>query len=126
MTMGSAKIMGFVPTRDMKRAKTFYGDVLGLRCVSEDGFALTVDANGIQVRVTKVDDLRPQPFTILGWEVRDVRATVKELAAKGVSFERYGMPGQDEDGTWASPSGARIAWFKDPDGNVLSVAEFPK
>src|SRR5690348_5633909 len=126
MTIDSAKIMGFVPTRDMTRAKSFYVDILGLRCVHEDGFALALDANGIQVRVTKVEDFKPQVFTILGWDVRDVDATVKDLAVKGISFERYGMPNQDENGIWNSPSGARIAWFKDPDGNVLSVAEFPK
>ncbi len=123
--MRSAKIIGFVPTRDAKKPKTFYQDILGLRSVSEDEFAVVLDANGIKVRVTQVDDFKPQPFTILGWEVDDIGKVVSELVKKGLRLERYGMKNQDENGIWPAPGGARVAWFKDPDGNVLSLTQFP-
>lgn len=122
--LGSAKIVAFAPTRDAKQARAFYQGVLGLKLVSEDNFALVFDANGTMLRVTIVPKLTPHPFTILGWDVADVAASVAELSAKGVEFQQYGMPGQDERGIWTSPSGAKIAWFKDPDGNVLSVTQF--
>jgi catechol 2,3-dioxygenase-like lactoylglutathione lyase family enzyme len=122
--LGSAKIVAFAPTRDAKKARTFYKDVLGLKLVSEDKFALEFDANGTMLRVTSVPPYTPQQFTILGWNVADIAKTVAKLSAKGVKFQQYGMPGQDERGIWSSPSGAKVAWFKDPDGNVLSVTQF--
>lgn len=128
--LGSAKLGAFVPTRNSEKARAFYVDVLGLRYVSDDRFALVLDANGIQVRVSKVQDFSPQPFTVLGWEVADVEKVVADLAGKGVKFERFGLPGQDERGIWTAPhvdnatGGARVAWFKDPDGNMLSVTQF--
>ena len=128
--LGAAKLAAFVPTTDGGRAKAFYVDVLGLRFVSDDQFALVVDANGITVRVSKVREFTPQQFTVLGWEVSDIEKTVTDLSAKGVTFEKFGLPGQDELGIWTAPvvdnatGGARVAWFKDPDGNVLSVTQF--
>src|SRR5437016_5182296 len=119
------KMMGFVPTHDLKKARAFYEGLLGLRSLSEDQFALVLDANGINVRVTKVDDFKPQPFTILGWEVGDIGKTVSELVTKGLRLERYDMKNQDQNGIWTAPGGARVAWFKDPDGNVLSLTQFP-
>jgi catechol 2,3-dioxygenase-like lactoylglutathione lyase family enzyme len=119
------KIMAFVPTKDAKQARTFYEGVLGLRFVSEDQFALVLDANGIMVRVAVVPEFKPQQFTIVGWEVADIKKEVARLQAKGIRFEKYDMKGQDEQGIWVSPSGARVAWFKDPDGNVLSLTQFP-
>jgi predicted enzyme related to lactoylglutathione lyase len=118
--------MGFVPTDDMARARAFYERVLGLRVESEDGFAVTVLAAGdIRIRLTKIDKHKPAPFTILGWETSDIQKDVSELATRGVAFNQYGMPGQDARGIWSSPSGARIAWFHDPDGNTLSLTQFP-
>jgi catechol 2,3-dioxygenase-like lactoylglutathione lyase family enzyme len=122
--LGSAKVVAFAPTRDAKKARTFYQDVLGLKLVSEDKFALEFDANGTMLRVTSVPKYEPHPFTILGWNVANIAKTVTKLSAKGVKFQQYGMPGQDETGVWTSPSGAKVAWFKDPDGNVLSVTQF--
>ena len=119
------KIIAFVPTKDAKQARTFYEGVLGLRFVSEDQFALVLDANGIMVRVAVVPEFKPQQFTIVGWEVADIKKEVARLQAKGIRFEKYDMKGQDEQGIWVSPSGARVAWFKDPDGNVLSLTQFP-
>jgi catechol 2,3-dioxygenase-like lactoylglutathione lyase family enzyme len=123
--LGSAKVMTFIPTRDAQRAKAFYGGVLGLRLVSEDSFALVFDANGIMLRVTNVPEFKPQTFTVLGWQVSDIGRAVADLGQSGVTFERYGFPGQDERGIWTAPGGAKIAWFKDLDGNVLGVTQFP-
>ncbi len=123
--LGNQKIMAFVGTCDPERAKAFYGQTLGLRFVSQDRFAVVFDANGIMLRVTVLEELKPQTHTVLGWEVSDIAAVVCELQKRGVKFERYGFMEQDEQGVWASPSGARIAWFKDPDGNTLSVTQFP-
>jgi len=117
--------MGFVPTQDLRKARAFYEGLLGLRSVSEDQFALVLDANGTVIRVTKVTDFKPQPFTILGWQVPDIRQAVSELADKGIQFERYGMKEQDERGVWTAPGGARVVWFKDQDGNLLSLTQFP-
>lgn len=121
--LGSQKIIGFIPTRDAKRAKQFYQNALGLRLVSEDQFAVVFDANGNMLRVTPVPEFKPDPFTILGWEVTEIEKTVSALQQKGVAFEQYGFLKQDELGVWTSPSGAKVAWFKDPDGNLLSVSQ---
>lgn len=118
------KLMAFVPTKDAKRARQFYEGILGLRFVSEDRFALVLDAKGIVVRVAVVAEFHPQQFTILGWEVSDIKKEVVRLDGQGVRVEKYGMKGQDEQGVWSSPSGAKVAWFKDPDGNVLSLTQF--
>lgn len=124
--LGTADVVAFVPTRNPQSARAFYERVLGLRFVSEDPFALVFDANGVTVRVADVSGVRdftPAPFTILGWNVPNVEVTVRDLQVKGVAFERFpGMP-QSETGIWTSPSGAKVAWFKDPDGNVLSVTQ---
>lgn len=133
--LNSQKIVAFVAVRDREAAKKFYGETLGLRLVGEDRFAIVFDANGTTVRLTPVQEWTPPQFTILGWEVGDILAAVKELSAAGVEFQRYAwMQGQDENGIWTSPAGpevapvhagARVAWFKDPDGNVLSVSQMP-
>jgi catechol 2,3-dioxygenase-like lactoylglutathione lyase family enzyme len=124
--LGSMDIVTFVPTRSPGTARAFYEKTLGLRFVSDDQFALVFDANGVTVRVVDVSAVpgfKPAPFTILGWSVIDIVKTVKALQNRGVKFERYPGMQQDQLGVWNSPSGARVAWFKDPDGNVLSVTE---
>ena len=118
----NCEIVAFAATTDGSRARAFYEGVLGLRLVEDSPFAVVFDANGTSLRVAKVDALTPQPFTILGWEVPDVAAAVDGLAARGVVFERFEGMGQDERGIWASPGGAELAWFKDPDGNLLSIS----
>jgi len=120
--LGSINIVAFVPTKDAEKAKAFYVGVLGLRFVKDDGFALVLDANGIMIRVAKAE-FTPAPFTILGWQVADIEKMVAGLQAKGVHFERFGFFEQDALGIWTAPSGDKVAWFKDPDGNVLSVSE---
>lgn len=121
--LGNAKLMAFVAISDALRARAFYEGVLGLRLVAEEEFALVFDANDTMLRLQKVEAFTPHPFTSLGWQVDDIAATIRDLVAKGVVFERYGFMQQDELGVW-SHDGARIAWFKDPDGNVLSLAQF--
>jgi catechol 2,3-dioxygenase-like lactoylglutathione lyase family enzyme len=124
--LGSMDIIAFVPTRSPKKARPFYEKTLGLRFVSDDKFALVFDANAVMLRVVDVSGVpafKPAPFTILGWSVSDIATTVKSLRKKGVEFERYEGMQQDRLGVWSSPSGAKVAWFKDPDGNVLSLTE---
>jgi catechol 2,3-dioxygenase-like lactoylglutathione lyase family enzyme len=119
------KLVAFGATTDGARAARFYGETLGLSVRSDDAFALVLEANGVELRLQKVDALTPQPFTVLGWQVADVDATLDELARRGVRFERYPGLEQDSRGVWRAPSGARVAWFKDPDGNLLSIAQYP-
>jgi catechol 2,3-dioxygenase-like lactoylglutathione lyase family enzyme len=120
-------IIGFVTIVDVARAKSFYRDTLGLRLVSEEPpFALVFDANGIMIRLGMGKEIPPASGTVLGWQVPDITAVVKDLGAAGVQFERYGFMQQDESGIWTAPSGAKVAWFKDPDGNILSVSEHPE
>ena len=123
--LAAAKVVAFIATGDAARAKAFYGEVLGLRLLSEDGFAVVFDANGTTLRVAIVREVVPAPYTVLGWDVEDIAATVRRLSAAGVVFERYAWLQQDELGIWNSPSGAKVAWFKDLDGNVLSVSQHP-
>ena len=122
----NGKTVAFVPSGDLERAERFYTGVLGLSRKSRDDFALLVEANGVTIRITRTDGFEPQAFTILGFDVEDVEKTARALAAKGVKFQRYPGMKQDASGVWASPSGSRIAWFKDADGNVLSIAQHPE
>src|SRR5271163_867520 len=120
--LGSTDIVAFVPTKDAEKAKAFYVGVLGLQFVKDDGFALVLDANGIMVRVAKAQ-FTPAPFTILGWQVPDIKKIAAGLQEQGVQFERFGYFEQDELGIWTAPTGDKVAWFKDPDGNMLSVSQ---
>jgi catechol 2,3-dioxygenase-like lactoylglutathione lyase family enzyme len=122
--LGSINIVAFVPITDVERAKAFYVGVLGLRFVKDDGFAMVLDANGIMVRASKVpQQFTAAQFTILGWQVTGIENLVKDLQGKGVHFERFGFFEQDALGIWTAPTGDKIAWFKDPDGNILSVSQ---
>jgi len=116
--------VAFVATRDPNRAKKFYRDTLGLPLVSEDEFALVFDAPGTMLRVTRVQQLAAAKYTVLGWRVRDIVQTAKDLQKVQVTLERYPGMQQDELGIWNSPSSARVGWFKDPDGNTVSITQF--
>jgi catechol 2,3-dioxygenase-like lactoylglutathione lyase family enzyme len=124
--LGTSKLVAFVATTDPNKARAFYEGVLGLRLVEDEKpFALVFNANGVMLRVTAVHEHNPAPFTVLGWGVDSIEETVDRLTAAGVEFQRYtGMNDGDLRGIWNAPSGARVAWFKDPDGNVLSVSQF--
>jgi catechol 2,3-dioxygenase-like lactoylglutathione lyase family enzyme len=121
--LGGAKAGCFICVTDRARAKAFYGETLGLRLIHEDNFATVFDSNGTTLRVSPAKDFKPQPFTVLGWEVPEIKGTVKALTAVGIEFMRVpGLP-QDELGIWSPAPGIFVAWFKDPDGNTLSVAQ---
>ncbi|MGB9459232.1 MAG: VOC family protein [Bryobacteraceae bacterium] len=125
--LGKYNIVGFVTIVDVARAKEFYRDTLGLRLLSEEPpFALVFDANGIMLRLGMGKERAPVQGTVLGWQVPDIVAAVTDLAQAGIRFERYDFMKQDELGIWTTPTGAKVAWFKDPDGNILSVAEHPE
>lgn len=122
--LGQCDAIAFVATKQPEQAKSFYSSVLGLRFVSDTPFALVFDAAGTMLRISKVAELTPAPYTVLGWKVPDIRAIMEALANKGIPFERYeGLP-QDELGIWTTPDGHKISWFKDPDGNTLSLTQF--
>lgn len=123
--LGTGSLIGFAAITDPERAKGFYVGVLGLGLVSEDPFAVVVDANGTMLRLQKVEMVVAPPYTTLGWAVPRLDTVVSELTHRGVTFERYSFLQQRADGIWDAPGGARVAWFKDPDGNLLSLTQFP-
>ncbi|MBZ5723739.1 MAG: VOC family protein [Acidobacteriia bacterium] len=123
--LSSSKLTAFVSTTNAGRARAFYRDTLGLRLVSEDNFALQFDCGGTPLRVSIAPDVIPAKYTVLGWGVEDIRATLLALQNAGVRFERFGFMQQDELGIWTAPGGTRVAWFKDQDGNLLSISQHP-
>ena len=126
--LGRSRLVAFAATTDFTRARAFYEGVLGLSLVEDQApFALVFDANGTMLRVTNVGKHTPAPFTVLGWDVESIETTVGQLTAAGVALLRFpGVNDNSPSGIWNAPSGARIAWFHDPDGNVLSVTEFAR
>ena len=124
MDLQTAKPTVFLATSDAESARNFYESKLGLSLASDDAFALVYQLAGTELRLSKVPNHTPLPFTVLDWQVPDIIAAHGTLSERGVEFTIYEGMGQDENGIWASPDGgARILWFKDPDGNVLSVSE---
>ena len=119
--LSSASLVGFVATANADASKQFYESVLGLALIEDTPFALVFNSNGTTLRIQKVQHLSRAPYTALGWAVHDIRSVVRALAAKGVVFQRYDGLGQDALGIWQSPGGALVAWFRDPDGNTLSL-----
>ena len=117
-------LIGFIPTRDGDAARIFYEKKVGLRFISEDQFAIVFQSGENLIRVSRTGSFTPAPFTILGWESSRIEQDVRDMSARGVKFERYDYMGQqDELGIWTAPNGARVAWFKDPDGNTLSISQ---
>ena len=121
--LAASKLIGFVPTRDALKARTFYEDKLGFQFVSDDPFALVMKAGETAIRIAKAKDFTPAPYTVMGWEVSGIEAVVKWLTQRGVVFEKYPFVQDRELGIWTTPGGDKVAWFKDPDGNVLSVSQ---
>jgi predicted enzyme related to lactoylglutathione lyase len=113
----------FVPTVKPQEAKAFYQDVLGLTLLKEDHYGIDFDSGGALLRVVTVPELKPHTFTVLGWNVKDIEATIHSLNDKGVIFEKYGFFPQDELGIWTAPDNTKVAWFKDPDGNTLGISQ---
>ena len=122
--LASAPPIAFLPSTDLDRSRQFFGDRLGLAVEEVTPFACVVRVGTTMLRVTKVDELRPQPFTVFGWEVADIHVVVAGLTAAGITCVRYDGMDQDAAGVWTTPGGDRIAWFRDPDGNTLSLTQF--
>jgi catechol 2,3-dioxygenase-like lactoylglutathione lyase family enzyme len=120
----SAAPIAFLPSTDLDRSRQFFGDRLGLAVEEVTPFACVVRVGTTMLRVTKVDELRAQPFTVFGWEVPDIHVVLAGLAAAGITCVRYDGMDQDAAGVWTTPGGDRIAWFRDPDGNTLSLTQF--
>ena len=122
--LAQASIVSFVPVSDFKAAEKFYVHALGLTVVENNGFALVLEnAAGQRLRCVLTPDAKAQPFTVLGWEVEDIRVAAKELAARHVAPILYPHFEQDAQGIWTAPSGDKVLWFHDPDGNVLSLSQ---
>jgi catechol 2,3-dioxygenase-like lactoylglutathione lyase family enzyme len=119
-------VVTFLQTKNPEAAIPFYRDVLGFKYLRDDGFALVFDMDGVMLRIGKAKEFTPAPGTVLGWEAEDIGAAVDELVGKGVTFERYSFMQQDERGIQTFPGGDQVAWFKDPDGNVLSFSHHAK
>jgi catechol 2,3-dioxygenase-like lactoylglutathione lyase family enzyme len=122
--LAGAKLVAFGATIHPADAVAFYTKVLGLSLRYEDSFAISLESGGVEVRLQKLEWFAPHSFTTLGWQVSSIADVVERLSRHGVALERYPWLEQDESGIWLAPSGARIAWFKDPDGNLLSVAQY--
>ncbi len=121
--LASGKMVGFVPTTDYDRTRAFYEGKLGFDFVSLDQFALVMSAGGQKIRIAKVPNFTPLQGTVLGWEVKDIQAVATWLRNRGVTLEKYPFAQDRELGIWTAPSGDKVAWFKDPDGNILSIAQ---
>jgi hypothetical protein len=120
----NASLVAFIPVSGITVARAFYATTLGFTVLEESPFALVISANGTKIRLSPVPDLHPQPFTIAGWEVADIDATISELDARGVTFKRFEGMDQRANGVWQSPSGDFVAWFADLDDNILSLTEY--
>jgi len=123
-TLPTSELIAFMPTTNLPAARVFYEKGLGLPVSGESPIAITFDANGTTLRVIAVEQIPAAPYTVLGWNVADIDASIGELTSRGVVFERFDGVEQDALGVWRSPGGARVAWFKDPDGNTLSLTQF--
>jgi predicted enzyme related to lactoylglutathione lyase len=121
--LGEAAVIAFAATTSAERARAFYGDALGLPLRSEDTFALVFDAHGTMLRVQKVAAVQPPPYTVLGWQVADIAHAIQALSQRGVEVERFPGLELDDLGVWTTPDGSRVAWFKDPEGHVLSLTQ---
>jgi catechol 2,3-dioxygenase-like lactoylglutathione lyase family enzyme len=121
----AAPLVAFAATTDLARSHAFYGGVLGLDHVETTAFANVYEATGTSLRVTLVGQVTVAPYTVLGWTVDDLRAAIADLTARGVAFERFEGVDQDADGIWRAPGGTQVAWFRDPDGNLLSLTQHP-
>jgi catechol 2,3-dioxygenase-like lactoylglutathione lyase family enzyme len=121
--LDSGKLVGFAITTDYEAARAFYEGKLGLEFVEQNQFALVLRSGGHMIRIVKLPEFTPAQGTVMGWEVADVAAVVKWLKGRGVTTEKYPFVPDKEWGIWEAPGGDKVAWFKDPDGNVLSVSE---
>ncbi len=125
MSLSFKASQAFAPIADAENARAFYEGILGLTIIEETPFALVVASPGCQLRLAITPEFIPQPFTVFGWVVDDIRAEISHLSAAGVSCVIYDSMGQDADGIWSPAPGIEVCWFKDPDGNLLSLSTQP-
>jgi catechol 2,3-dioxygenase-like lactoylglutathione lyase family enzyme len=123
--LDGSELVAFVGSRDLEESNGFYAGILGLKRVEATSFANLYDVDGTMLRVTEVETVARAPYTVLGWNVANIQASVDVLAASGLVFKRYEGMDQDDAGVWTAPGGARIVWFEDPDGNTLSLSQLP-
>ncbi len=121
--LDSGKMVGFVPTKDYDKARAFYEGKLGFQFLSLDQFALVMSVGGHKIRIVKMPNFTPLQGTILGWEVAEIEAVAAWLMERGVTLEKYPFVQDHERGIWSTPNGDKVGWFKDPDGNVLSISQ---
>jgi len=121
--LATAQITALVGTVKPEIAKAFYADILGLKFISDDGFALVFEGANGRVRVSRVPGVTPAGYAVLAFTVDNIEQVVDGLTAKGVIFARFGFFVQDARGIWTAPDGAKVAWFHDPDLNLLSVVQ---
>jgi catechol 2,3-dioxygenase-like lactoylglutathione lyase family enzyme len=121
--LGSATVTALVGTVKPEISKAFYQDTLGLRFISDDGYAAVFQGKNANVRVSRVPAITPAAYAVLAFTVDDIEKTVDGLTAKGVVFARFGFFVQDARGVWTAPDGTKVAWFHDPDLNLLSVVQ---
>lgn len=119
----TSQTVAFLPSQNLERSEQFYAGVLALPLESRSSIVYVFRCADSILRVTKVDGLRPQPFTVFGWLVADLRGTVTKLRQRGTDFLRYDGLDQDEQDVWTTPNDDLVAWFQDPDQNVLSLTE---
>jgi len=129
--LATAPIIAFVTVSTVDHALHFYRDTLGLMLTEETPYAMVFDCSGVMLRVAVMTppdgaQLEPASYTVLGWRVQEIEASVRELQAKGIRFQQYGYIPQDELGIWTTPGGDKVAWFADPDGNILSLTQFAR
>ena len=123
LPLNTATLVGFVATAEPLAARRFYEGVLGLRLIEDSSFALVFAAGTTSLRVQKVEFVTVAAYTALGWEVEDISTAVETLSNRGLHFERFPGMSQDEAGIWRTPDGSAVAWFRDPDGNTLSLTQ---
>jgi catechol 2,3-dioxygenase-like lactoylglutathione lyase family enzyme len=127
MSLVTNNPIGFIPTANPAAAREFYEKTLGLTFESDDQFAMVfrVGPGRTMLRIARTPSFTPAQYTIFGWEVDDIHTAVRDLTARGVEFQRFSFLEQDPQGIWSAPGGASVAWFKDPDGNTLSLSQHP-
>jgi catechol 2,3-dioxygenase-like lactoylglutathione lyase family enzyme len=121
--LATSKLIGFAITTNPLRSIEFYRDILGFHFICQDQFAVVFDCNGNMLRLAILPEFQPPKYTVAGWQVDEIEAVVEQLANAGVKMMVYGFPGQAESGIWTAPDGNKVAWFQDPDGNLLSVSQ---
>jgi catechol 2,3-dioxygenase-like lactoylglutathione lyase family enzyme len=123
MKLKDSKMVGFLATSSPDISKLFYDEILDLTLIEETPFALVFESVNAVIRIQKTEEVFPPPYTTIGWEVENIEFTARALSESGVQFERYEGMNQDYLGVWDVPNGSKVAWFKDPDGNLLSITE---